>query len=270
MTEPFSPVDAFSSLLLFFFSRCDSWNHSGNVYSWGRFASQDKSIEEQLSMGIRYFDLRVARKPNDSSGDLYFTHVIYTHLMVLVSILCVIYSVSHQAFMAPCVVNVRPSQETLSSVAAWLDSHPKEVVILACSHFEGISDRLHQAFILSLKKLFGSKLCPREVGFFSSLCRWCVVLKQLTQPNLSSAGIGPDLAESVGIWLPGRPVLRLADCSETSGAVARHPLLVGQPAHSTGSDQLPGLEQRPGTSRWASFPLWHSSFLAFRCVSSTY
>lgn len=126
-------------------------------------------------MGIRYFDLRVARKPNDSSGDLYFTHVIYTHLMVLVSIISVIYSVSHQAFMAPCVVNVRPSQETLSSVAAWLDSHPKEVVILACSHFEGISDRLHQAFILSLKKLFGSKLCPREVGFFPPCAAdvWC-------------------------------------------------------------------------------------------------
>lgn len=65
------------------------------------------------------------------------------------------------------MVNVCPLQETLSSVAAWLDSHQKEVVILACSHFEGISDRLHQAFILSLKMLFGSKLCPHEVGFSS-------------------------------------------------------------------------------------------------------
>lgn len=47
---------------------------------------QDKTIEEQLSMGIRYFDLRVAHKPNDSSSDLYFTHVIYTHVTVLVSL----------------------------------------------------------------------------------------------------------------------------------------------------------------------------------------
>lgn len=46
---------------------------------------QDKSIEEQLSMGIRFFDLRIAHKPNDSSSDLYFTHVIYTHLTVMVS-----------------------------------------------------------------------------------------------------------------------------------------------------------------------------------------
>lgn len=89
-------------------------------------------------MGIRFFDLRIAHKPNDSSSDLYFTHIIYTHLIVL---------------------------ETLSSVATWLDSHPKEIVILACCNFEGIDDNLHKAFIFSLKKLFGSKLCPQNVSF---------------------------------------------------------------------------------------------------------
>lgn len=45
---------------------------------------QDKSIEEQLSKGIRFFDLRIAHKPEDSSSDLYFTHIIYTHLTVVV------------------------------------------------------------------------------------------------------------------------------------------------------------------------------------------
>lgn len=43
----------------------------------------------------------------------------------------------------------------------WLKSHPREVVLLDCSHFEGIADDLHEAFIQSLKKLFGSKLVPR-------------------------------------------------------------------------------------------------------------
>lgn len=38
-------------------------------------------------MGIRFFDLRIAHKPKDSSSDLYFTHVIYTHLTVLVRII---------------------------------------------------------------------------------------------------------------------------------------------------------------------------------------
>ncbi|KAM7012898.1 PI-PLC X domain-containing protein 1 [Tautogolabrus adspersus] len=113
------------------------------IFKWA--TTQDKSIEEQLSMGVRFFDLRVAHKPKDSSSDLYFTHVIYTHLTVL---------------------------ETLSSVATWLESHPKEIVILACSHFEGIDDRLHQAFIFSLKKLFGLKLCPRKDSVPSLRSLW--------------------------------------------------------------------------------------------------
>ncbi|XP_074524968.1 PI-PLC X domain-containing protein 1 [Halichoeres trimaculatus] len=104
-----------------------------SIFKWA--TTQDKSIEEQLSKGIRFFDLRIAHKPCDPSKDLYFTHVIYTHLTVL---------------------------ETLSIVATWLDSHPKEIVILACSHFEGMDDSLHCSFIHSLKKLFGPKLCPRK------------------------------------------------------------------------------------------------------------
>ncbi|KAK7889094.1 hypothetical protein WMY93_024654 [Mugilogobius chulae] len=103
------------------------------IFKWA--TTQDKSIEDQLSLGVRYFDLRIAHKQNDPSSDLYFTHVLYTHLTVL---------------------------ETLMSVAAWLKSHPKEVIILACSHFEGISEQLHEAFIFSIKKIFGSKLCPRK------------------------------------------------------------------------------------------------------------
>ncbi|XP_070764678.1 PI-PLC X domain-containing protein 1 [Enoplosus armatus] len=113
------------------------------IFKWA--TTQDKSIEEQLSMGIRFFDLRIAHKPNDSSSNLYFTHVIYTHLMVL---------------------------GTLSSVATWLESHPKEVVILACSHFEGLNNKLHQTFIFSLKKLFGSKLCPQKESGLTLRSLW--------------------------------------------------------------------------------------------------
>lgn len=62
------------------------------------------------------------------------------------------------------VLNVLAPQETLVSVATWLERHPKEIVILACSHFEGMDEKCHEAFILSLKKLFGSKLCPQKVS----------------------------------------------------------------------------------------------------------
>lgn len=113
------------------------------IFKWA--TTQDKSVEEQLSMGIRYFDLRIAHKPHDSSSDLYFTHVIYTHLTVL---------------------------ETLLSVATWLKSHPKEIVILACSHFEGMDDMCHESFIVCLKKLFGSKLCPRKESVLTLRSLW--------------------------------------------------------------------------------------------------
>lgn len=99
-------------------------------------------------------------------------------------------------------------QEVLLSVATWLESHPKEIVILACSHFEGIEDRMHQAFIFFLKKLFGSKLCPQSVSLLIAQLLYGVkTTRCLTQPNLTSAGNSPDLAASVGVWLPGDPFL---------------------------------------------------------------
>lgn len=67
---------------------------------------------------------------------------------------------------------VFPLQETLLSIATWLESHPKEIVILACSHFEGIGDKLHLSFISSLKKLFGSKLCPRKESVLTLRSLW--------------------------------------------------------------------------------------------------
>ncbi|KAJ4943204.1 hypothetical protein JOQ06_005709 [Pogonophryne albipinna] len=138
------------------------------IFKWA--TTQDKSIEEQLSMGIRYFDLRVAHKLKDPSSDLYFTHVIYTHLTVL---------------------------ETLSSVALWLNSHPKEVVILACSHFQGISDKLHQSFIFSLKKMFGSKLCPYKVSAPTLRSLWAagqqVILSYDSQHPLRHPELWPDI-----------------------------------------------------------------------------
>ncbi|XP_016124171.1 PI-PLC X domain-containing protein 1 isoform X2 [Sinocyclocheilus grahami] len=101
------------------------------IYRWA--TTQVQTIVEQLAAGIRYFDLRIAHKQYDSSNELYFTHVIYTHATVI---------------------------ETLQTVASWLESHPKEIIILACSHFEGLNYKRHEEFIYSLKKIFGSKLCP--------------------------------------------------------------------------------------------------------------
>lgn len=141
------------------------------IFKWA--TTQDKSIEEQLFMGIRYFDLRIAHKPKDSSSDLYFTHVIYTHLTVL---------------------------ETLSSVAAWLESHPKEIVILACSHFEGISESLHQLFIFSLRRLFGSKLCPKTESVLSLRSLWSSGYQVILSYESQSAVRHQDLWPAIPYW----------------------------------------------------------------------
>ncbi|KAK2858289.1 hypothetical protein Q7C36_006208 [Tachysurus vachellii] len=103
------------------------------IFKWA--TTQLKNIVQQLQAGVRYFDLRIAHKQNDMSHDLYFTHAIYTQVTVL---------------------------DTLNTVATWLSAHPKEIIILSCSHFEGLSEKLHEEFIYSLKKIFGSKLCPSK------------------------------------------------------------------------------------------------------------
>lgn len=41
---------------------------------------QKETIIRQLDAGVRYFDLRIARKPRDSNSTrLYFHHGLYTH-----------------------------------------------------------------------------------------------------------------------------------------------------------------------------------------------
>ncbi|KAG5833299.1 hypothetical protein ANANG_G00274480 [Anguilla anguilla] len=101
------------------------------LYKWG--TTQLQAVSAQLDIGIRYFDLRIAHKEGDTTDALYFAHGIYTLLTV---------------------------KETLSDIAKWLSSHPKEVVILACSVFEGVTPDLHQDTILFMKNLFGSKIFP--------------------------------------------------------------------------------------------------------------
>lgn len=53
----------------------------------------------------------------------------------------------------------------------------------------------------------------------------------------------------MGIWLPGHPVVRLGECRGTPGAVACSALLVGQPTLRTGSDHLPGPQEKTRPSR---------------------
>ncbi|TNN23214.1 PI-PLC X domain-containing protein 1 [Liparis tanakae] len=53
------------------------------VYKWA--ITQENPIKQQLDSGVRYCDLRIAQRPNDSSTELYFYHGVYSTLSVEVS-----------------------------------------------------------------------------------------------------------------------------------------------------------------------------------------
>uniref|UniRef100_A0A8C4VKT6 Phosphatidylinositol specific phospholipase C X domain containing 1 n=1 Tax=Gopherus evgoodei TaxID=1825980 RepID=A0A8C4VKT6_9SAUR len=99
--------------------------------------TQVLSVSEQLDAGIRYLDFRIAHKPNDSSVNLYFVHMVYTTAVV---------------------------EDILREILKWLQTHPQEVVILACRNFDGLTKELHHHLISCIKKIFHSKLCPKDVS----------------------------------------------------------------------------------------------------------
>ncbi|KAK3574603.1 hypothetical protein QTP86_011466, partial [Hemibagrus guttatus] len=108
---------------------------------------EERTVREQLDCGVRYCDLRIAHRPNDSSSDLYFYHGVYTTITV---------------------------ETVLKEIRAWLDAHPKEIVILSFSHFLGLSQELHTLLISTIKSVFNSKLCPKmDVVTLRSLWSSC-------------------------------------------------------------------------------------------------
>ncbi|XP_069560221.1 PI-PLC X domain-containing protein 1 isoform X2 [Brachyistius frenatus] len=102
------------------------------VYKWA--ITQEYTIKQQLDCGVRYCDLRIAHRPNDSSTDLYFYHGVYTTLTV---------------------------ETVLMEIREWLDAHPREVVILSFSHFLGLSQELHMLLLTTIRNVFTSKLCDK-------------------------------------------------------------------------------------------------------------
>ncbi|XP_073920308.1 PI-PLC X domain-containing protein 1 isoform X5 [Castor canadensis] len=69
-----------------------------------------------------------------SEKNLHFVHMVYTSALV---------------------------EDTLTEISEWLESHPREVLILACRNFEGMDDDLHEYLTTCIKNIFGDLLCPR-------------------------------------------------------------------------------------------------------------
>ncbi|MEQ2193847.1 hypothetical protein XENOCAPTIV_015970, partial [Xenoophorus captivus] len=97
-------------------------------------------LRDQCELGIRFLDLRIARKPAGGSR-LFFAHGIYTLMTV---------------------------KEALEELALWLDAHPKEIIIISCSHFESLTDEDHIQLVEFIMSLFSKKLCFSKVNNQSS------------------------------------------------------------------------------------------------------
>ncbi|KAK2857099.1 hypothetical protein Q5P01_005834 [Channa striata] len=96
--------------------------------------TQQCVLSGQCDLGVRFLDLRIARKPG-GGGKLFFAHGIYTLISV---------------------------EEALDELATWLDAHPKEIVIISCSHFESLTDEDHINLVEFIISLFADKLCSSQ------------------------------------------------------------------------------------------------------------
>ncbi|XP_048963322.1 PI-PLC X domain-containing protein 1 isoform X3 [Canis lupus dingo] len=105
------------------------------VLKWS--TTQVLNVTEQLDAGVRYLDLRIAHMLVGSEKNLHFVHMVYTTVLV---------------------------EDTLTEISEWLESHPREVVILACRNFEGMTEDLHEYLVACIKNIFGDMLCPRGVA----------------------------------------------------------------------------------------------------------
>nr|XP_019938521.1 PREDICTED: PI-PLC X domain-containing protein 1-like isoform X1 [Paralichthys olivaceus] len=117
------------------------------VRKWA--VTQEESITKQLDAGVRYFDLRIARKPDDTEPTrLYFYHGLCTRTDV---------------------------ETVLRMIHDWAEKHPKEILILALSHFKfpkENEEQLHIHLIGFIKTLFGSKLLHRAWNIPSLKSCW--------------------------------------------------------------------------------------------------
>ncbi|XP_051803445.1 PI-PLC X domain-containing protein 1 isoform X2 [Acanthochromis polyacanthus] len=108
-------------------------------------------------------------------------------------------------FTRPIIFKWATTQETLVSVATWLKSHPKEIVILACSHLEGMDDARHESFIYSLKKLFGSKLCPQKESVLTLRNLWASGYQVILSYDSQVAARHQELWPAIPYWWANKP-----------------------------------------------------------------
>ncbi|KAK2499531.1 hypothetical protein MC885_007505 [Smutsia gigantea] len=102
------------------------------VMKWS--VTQTLNVIEQLDARVWYLDLRIAHMLGGSKRNLHFVYLVYRTALV---------------------------EDTLTEVSDFLEQHPREVVILACRNFEGMTEGLHEYLVTCIQNIFGDMLCPR-------------------------------------------------------------------------------------------------------------
>lgn len=98
------------------------------IHKWS--VTQSFNVYDQLKLGIRYLDIRIAYLPK--MDDLCFVHGLY----------------------GDCIT------EGLQQIDTFLNEHPKEVVLLDFNHFYLMDGNQHEILLATLESLFANKLCP--------------------------------------------------------------------------------------------------------------
>ncbi|XP_068124216.1 PI-PLC X domain-containing protein 1 [Hyperolius riggenbachi] len=128
-----SPLDPDLPKLLFFLAKAFPSITRNIILRWS--TTQTLSVAQQLDVGIRYLDLRIAHRPDVPSPNLYFVHGFYTSMTV---------------------------EETLHEISDWMKRNPKEMLIISCKNLQSMSPVLHMHLINCIHGIFGSRLCPKH------------------------------------------------------------------------------------------------------------
>lgn len=114
------------------------------VQSW--LLTQAYTIRQQLEHGVRYLDIRTSYQ----EGRFMFCHGLYA------------------------CDNLQPLEE----INSFLDTHPKEVVILDFQHVYNCDRQRHQKYCETISAIFRSKILPRNGGMELSRCTLNTMTRQ--------------------------------------------------------------------------------------------
>lgn len=144
--------------------------------AWAR--TTDESIYDQFANGIRYVDLRLTNEPD---GQIYIEHGLRGAEIDVI----------------------------LDDIAAFANSHPKELLVVIAGGFSGIplkgfTPETNVEFVARMEEAFGSRMAPRSLGTSATLADLWAIDKNIIvlYPDSDMIAANPNLWPDDTIWRP--------------------------------------------------------------------